>query len=47
MTNSVALGLGAFILGAMVIDVAFFGAENLIFLGKKFLELIEWLAFWR
>jgi len=24
-----------------------FGTEHLIFLGKKFFELIEWIAFWR
>ncbi|MCE0504830.1 MULTISPECIES: hypothetical protein [unclassified Roseivivax] len=47
MTNSVALSLGLLILGAVVLDLALFGPEHLVFLGQKFFELLEWLAFWR
>lgn len=47
MTNPIAIFLGVFILGTLVIDVMMFGTEHLIFLGKKFFELIEWIAFWR
>jgi len=47
VTNPIAIFLGVFILGALVIDVMMFGTEHLIFLGKKFFELIEWIAFWR
>lgn len=47
MTNSIAIGLGALIIGALAIDTWLYGAEHLIFLAKKLLEFIEWLAFWR
>ena len=47
MTNQIALALA-------ILVIAFFGADYLIldgamslFLGKKLLELTEWLAFWR
>lgn len=47
MTNTVALWLGGLILAAIVADVALFGTDHLVFLGKKLFELIEWIAFWR
>ena len=47
MTNRIALGLGAAIIGLILIDVLIFGTEHLVFFGKKMFELIEWLAFWR
>ena len=47
MTNTLALILGTLILGAIFIDVTFNGTGHLIFLGKKLIELLEWLAFWR
>ncbi|MEM6306240.1 MAG: hypothetical protein AAF744_16100 [Pseudomonadota bacterium] len=47
MTNRIALFLGFFLILAVAADVMLFGTEHLIFLGKKLLELIEWLAFWR
>ncbi|WP_425045481.1 hypothetical protein [Primorskyibacter sp. S87] len=47
MTNQIAIWLGSFIIAALVIDVAFFGTEHLIFLGKKLFEFLEWIAFWR
>ncbi len=47
MTNKIALGLGLLLLVLIAADVLFNGAEDLIFLSKKFFELIEWLAFWR
>lgn len=47
MTNSIAIGLGLLILSALAVDVYLYGADHLIFLGKKLTELIEWLAFWR
>jgi hypothetical protein len=47
MTNSLALVLGLFILGAIALDMYLYGTEHLIFLGKKLDELIEWMAFWR
>ena len=47
MTNRIALVLGVIIVGFIVADMAFFGNEHMVFLGKKLFELIEWLAFWR
>lgn len=47
MTNSIALVLGFLIVGGIGLDWFLFGSEHLIFLGKKFTDLIEWVAFWR
>ena len=47
MTNRLALILGAIVLSALIIDMMFFGMDHLIFLSKKLMELIEWIAFWR
>lgn len=47
MTNRIALVLGATILLLVLVDVLLFGTDHLVFLGKKFFELIEWLSFWR
>ena len=47
MTNKIALGLGLTLLVLVAIDLLVYGSQNLIFLGKKLYELIEWLAFWR
>ncbi len=47
MTNTIALGLAALVLGALAIDVLIYGSDHLIFLSKKLLDLIDWLAFWR
>lgn len=47
MTNSIAIALGTVLVLAAVLDIALFGTEHMIFLGKKMLDLIEWVAFWR
>ncbi|WP_205389214.1 hypothetical protein SuNHUV7_35120 (plasmid) [Pseudoseohaeicola sp. NH-UV-7] len=47
MTNRIAIVLGLIIVGAILLDVFLYGSEHLIFLGKKFAELVEWIAFWR
>ncbi|MCH2095082.1 MAG: hypothetical protein MK160_08185 [Rhodobacteraceae bacterium] len=47
MTNSIALGLGLFIIAGIAMDYVVFGGDHLIFLGKKGFALIEWMAFWR
>lgn len=47
MTNRLAILLGLTIVGLIAVDMLFYEAENLLFLGKKFLELMNWLAFWR
>lgn len=47
MTNQLAIILGAAILLLVGLDIVLWGAENLLFLAKKFLDLTEWAAFWR
>lgn len=47
MTNQIAFWLGLIIVAALAIDITMYGTEHLIFLGKKFYELLEWVAFWR
>jgi len=46
MTNRIALVLGLLIVGFFALDYAL-ELEWGIFLGRKFLELIRLLAFWR
>ncbi|WP_413719950.1 hypothetical protein [Silicimonas sp. MF1-12-2] len=46
MTNRIALGLGAFILAFLALDYAL-GLGWGVVLGRKFLELIRLVAFWR
>ncbi len=47
MTNRIALWLGAVLIGLIAIDVILFGPEHLVYLGRKMVDLIEWMAFWR
>lgn len=47
MTNRLAILLGIFLIIVVVVDVVLYGTDHLLFLSKKFLELIEWIAFWR
>lgn len=47
MTNTSALVLAIILIGAISVDVAIYGSEHLIFLGKKLADLLEWMAFWR
>jgi hypothetical protein len=47
MTNQLALILGAILFALIGLDLAVFGGDNLLFLGKKFFWLIDWVAFWR
>lgn len=47
MTNSIAIGLGILILGAIGIDAFLTGSEGLMFVARKGIDLLEWIAFWR
>ncbi|MGX9354401.1 hypothetical protein ACS3SW_04335 [Roseobacteraceae bacterium S113] len=47
MTNQLAIWLGVCVVGALVLDLVFFGTDHILFLAKKGMELIEWMAFWR
>ena len=47
MTNRIAIGLAIVIAGLFAVDAWAFGGTLPVFLGRKGLELIEWIAFWR
>lgn len=47
VTNSIAITLGILIAAAIAADVIIFDSANLVFLGKKGIELLEWIAIWR
>ena len=47
MTDQIAVFLGAAIITAIVGDMYFYDSAHLVFLGREFLELTEWIAFWR
>ena len=47
LTNRIAIALGLILIAAIVVDVMVYGTEHLIFLAKKMMELMEWIAFWR
>lgn len=47
MTNKISLVLGLMIVSAITIDLFLFGTNHMVFLGKRMLELINWMAFWR
>jgi len=47
MTNRLAIWIGLLILAAIALDSWVCGAEHLVFLGRKFFTLLDWLAFWR
>ena len=47
MTNPVALGLAALIVAALVADYLLFDQAALIFVARKGIELIQYIAIWR
>lgn len=47
VTNTIAVVLGALVLGGLASDVVFNDTKASLFLAKKFLEFLEWIAFWR
>ncbi len=47
MTNRIAIWLGLLIVAALVADALIYGSEHLVFLGRKFFALLDWVAFWR
>ncbi|WP_164512290.1 hypothetical protein [Oceaniglobus ichthyenteri] len=46
MTNSIAIGLGFLILGLIGLDL-WLDSGMIVYLGQKFVGLIDYLAFWR
>ncbi len=47
MTNRIAVVLAALIVAFFVTDYFWLGLDAPVFLGRKFIELIDFLAFWR
>lgn len=47
MTNFIAFWLGALILGFLLVDYLVYDWAVVLFLGRKFLEFSEYIAFWR
>ncbi|SFR04009.1 hypothetical protein [Poseidonocella sedimentorum] len=47
MTNTVALWLAALLILSVAGDLVLQDGAWLVFLGKKFLALTDWVAFWR
>lgn len=47
MTTKIALWLGGIILALVALDFFAFGGEYLLFLARRWLELLEYVAFWR
>ena len=47
MTNRIALWLIVILAGAILADLTLNDGQSLFFLARKFLNLIEWVAFWR
>ena len=47
MNNKVALALAIFIAGAFAADYFYFQINLPVFLGKKLVDLMEWIAVWR
>lgn len=47
MTDRIALILGLFIVAAIAADILANESTGLLFLMKKFADMVEWMAFWR
>lgn len=47
MTNIIAFWLAVLLLGLLALDFIVFDWGNVLFLGRKFLNLVEYVAFWR
>jgi hypothetical protein len=47
VTNGLALVLGVLIVAAAAADAVLNSGTGLMFLLRKFVDMVEWLAFWR
>jgi len=47
MTNRIAIMLGLIIVALLLYDRVYQDGAGMVFLGRKLLVLIEYLAFWR
>ncbi|WP_199910655.1 hypothetical protein [Loktanella sp. Alg231-35] len=47
MTNTIAIWLGLIIAALLATDYVLYDWANTLFVLRKFMDLIEWVAFWR
>ncbi len=47
MTDRIALYLGLVLAGLIAVDLVLNGGEILLFLARKFINLMDWVEFWR
>ena len=47
MTHRIFLGLSCLLILAAVFDRVATGGEGLLFLARGFVNLVDWVAFWR
>lgn len=47
MTNTIAIWILILIAAFVAVDAAFFAWDLSLFLGRKFADLLWWMAFWR
>lgn len=47
MTNTIAIWIIILIAAFLTVDAVLFEWDNSLFLGRKFADLLWWLAFWR
>ncbi|MGC1429380.1 MAG: hypothetical protein WA822_12380 [Albidovulum sp.] len=47
MTNRIAIALALIVIGLFVAVYVWFDLGSSVFLGRKFIEFIEFIAFWR
>ena len=47
MTNRIAIALAVVIAAVFAVDAVAFDGALPVFLGRKGLEFLEWIAFWR
>jgi len=46
LTNTIAFWLGLFLVAGIIADLALNSGSALMFLARKFIDLIEWVDFW-
>ncbi len=47
MTNRIAIILGLMVVAALAFDTVYYDNAGILFLGRKLVVYIEYLAFWR
>jgi hypothetical protein len=47
LTNRIALWLGVILFAAIIADLVLNGGAAVTFLSRKFLDLVDWVVFWR